>query len=372
MKVTDRNAFLYAFPFIMYGLTAFIPAQEDHMAFQDIVQSAKRFFGADNSFFHGPRDAYEPQNTREEAPAPHAEAPIPPQADPAYQQQGYNQSAYQQPAYQQPQGYGQPAYQQPQGYAQPAYAQAPQQGYAQQGYAPQPQQPQQQNAQPFFQQGYRPPQPQQTAGEPYVAPRNRRSAQHQQQMPQQGYAPQQPQQPDPIGTVVPFPGAAPQPQQPAAMPKACVTNVRGIGDCRNAIGMLRNNDCVIAVMDSIADQAEVRRYVDTLNGACFSLGCTMTRLSARVGVYLLAPAGMTVYTDQATLQMNSQSRVPQRPQQRPAAPQGFRAPYQQQPSPYAPPQGFNQPQQMNAPVYNAQEPAAGYAPDAPEAEYNAI
>ncbi len=43
----------------------------------------------------------------------------------------------------------------------------------------------------------------------------------------------------------------------------------------------------------IADQAEVRRYVDTLNGACFSLGCTMTRLSARVGVYLLAPAATT-------------------------------------------------------------------------------
>ncbi|MBR5230835.1 MAG: cell division protein SepF [Clostridia bacterium] len=343
------------------------------MAFQDIVQSAKRFFGADNSFFHGPRD-YEPQTAREEAPAPHAEAPVPPQAENAYPQQSYQQPAYQQP---QQNAYQQPAYQQP-AYQQAPYGQMPQQGYPQQ---PQPvQQPQQQNAQPFFQQGYRPPQPQQNPNE-FVAPRNRRSAQHQQQMqmPQQGY-PQQPQpvqQPDPAGTVVPFPGAPQQSQQIAKTPNACVINVRGIGDCRNAIGMLRSNDCVIAVMDNIADQAEVRRYVDTLNGACFSLGCTMTRLSARVGVYLLAPAGMTVYTDQATTQMNSQSRAPQR-QQRPAAPQGFRtpyqaaAPYQAQPSPYAPPQGYNQPQQMNAPAYTTQEPAAGYAPDAPDAEYNAI
>ena len=327
------------------------------MAFQDFVQSAKRFFSADNSFFHGPRE-FDSQSVREEIPAA-AEAPIPPQADPAYPQPGYAQSAYQQPQ--------QNAFQQ-NAYQQASYGQMPQQGYAQPQQQPQPQQ---QNAQPFFQQGYRPPQPQQNAGEPYTAPRNRRSAQHQQQMPQQGFA-AQPQQPDPAGTVVPFPGAPQQPQQPVKMPHACVINVRGIGDCRNAIGMLRNNDCVIAVMDNIADQAEVRRYVDTLNGACFSLGCTMTRLSARVGVYLLAPAGMTVYTDQATTQMNSQSRAPQRPQQRPAAPQGFRPPYQTQPSPYAPPQGYAQPQQMNAPAYTTQAPADGYAPDASENEYNAI
>ena len=154
------------------------------------------------------------------------------------------------------------------------------------------------------------------------------------------------------------------------MPKACVTNVRGIGDCRNAIGMLRNNDCVIAVMDSIADQAEVRRYVDTLNGACFSLNCTMTRLSSRVGVYMLAPAGMTVYTDQATTQMNSQSRAPQRSQapQQPAyqQPMAQQMPYggQMQPA-YQQPVGA-------APSFSTQQPAQGYAPDAPDAEYNAM
>lgn len=332
------------------------------MAFQDLLQGAKRFFGPDNTFFHGARTQQE-NDVPQEEPAPQMEAPMSQQPEQNYQQPAYQQAPYQQAAYQQPQQQYQP---------QPAYQQ-PQQ------YQPQVQQ----STQNPFQQGYRPPQPQQSVNEPYVAPRNRRSAQHQQ--------PPQPQpQPDP--NVVPFPGAAPQPQQPAQPQKAtsaCVINVRSIADCRNAIGILRSNDCVLAVMDSIADQAEIRRYVDTLNGACFSLGCTMTRLSARVGVYLLAPAGMNVYTDQATTQMNSQSRAPQRQaqpqQQRPmqAAPQqqAFRPPYQQapqqgayqQPSPYGQmqQQAYQQPQQA-APVFTTQAPAQGYSPDTPDAEYNAI
>lgn len=334
------------------------------MAFQDILQGAKRFFGPDNSFFHGARDNQEPAQPQEE-PAHLTEAPQPQQMEQSYQQPAYQQAPYQQPAYQQ-------QYQQPQQqYPQPAYQQPPQLQY---------QQPQQ-GAQNPFQQGYRPPQPQQqSVNEPYVAPRNRRAAQHQQATPPQ-------QQMDP--NVVPFPGAAPQQPQPQPAqkaPSACVINVRSIADCRNAIGILRSNDCVLAVMDSIADQAEIRRYVDTLNGACFSLGCTMTRLSARVGVYLLAPSGMNVYTDQATTQMNSQSRAPQRQQpmpQRPAQPQqqAFRPPYQQpqqaayqQPSPYGQmqQQTFHPPQQA-APVFTTQAPTQGYSPDAPEAnEYNAI
>lgn len=127
-------------------------------------------------------------------------------------------------------------------------------------------------------------------------------------------------------------------------------------------------------MDSIADQAEVRRYVDTLNGACFSLGCTMTRLSARVGVYLLAPAGMQVYTDRTTTQMNAQSRAPQRANpgmqqsafQSPFAPQQGQMPYgqaayQQPVNPFAPPQPvYAQPQQ---PAFSEQQPSQGYIPD---------
>lgn len=323
------------------------------MAFQDLWQGAKRFFGPDNPFFHGPQED-KPQQPADEMPAPQAEAPMP-EPQPAYQQAP--QQPYQQQPYPQQAPYQQ-AYQQPQqSYQQP--------------------QPQVQNAQQSpFQQGYRPPQQQNTA-EPFVAPRNRRSQQHQQPQPQP--------QVDMNGNVVPFPGAQPQTAPQMKSPNACVINVRSIADCRNAIGILRSNDCVLAVMDSIADQAEVRRYVDTLNGACFSLGCTMTRLSARVGVYLLAPAGMNVYTDQATTQMNNQSRAPQRPQQpqRPAQPQqAFRPPYQQpqqpayQQAPQQPygqmSQGYQQPQQMNAPVFSAQSPAQGYSPDVNENEYNAI
>ena len=191
---------------------------------------------------------------------------------------------------------------------------------------------------------------------------------------------------------MPFPGIAQQPQQaqPAAQPQqgapakqlsACVVNARSIADCRNAIGILRTGDCVIAVMDSIADQAEVRRYVDTLNGACFSLGCTMTRLSARVGVYLLAPAGMQVYTDRTTTQMNAQSRAPQRANpgmqqsafQSPFAPQQGQMPYgqaayQQPVNPFTPPQPvYAQPQQ---PAFSEQQPSQGYVPDHEGAEYN--
>lgn len=187
---------------------------------------------------------------------------------------------------------------------------------------------------------------------------------------------------------MPFPGIAQQSQQaqpqqsaPAKQLSACVVNARSIADCRNAIGILRTGDCVIAVMDSIADQAEVRRYVDTLNGACFSLGCTMTRLSARVGVYLLAPAGMQVYTDRTTTQMNAQSRAPQRANpgmqqsafQSPFAPQQGQMPYgqaayQQPVNPFTPPQPvYAQPQQ---PAFSEQQPSQGYVPDHEGAEYN--
>lgn len=340
------------------------------MAFRNLMDSVKNFFGPNNSFFNGPRAeeeaAYNPapaagdagyyaQPQQQAAPQQSAQ----PYAQPAYDPQP-QQSAYQAPAYQPPYQQPQPAYQQPAYQAQPF--QQPQQ----------PAQPQMQqpaySASPL-QQGYQPQQ------------RNRRSAQHAQQA----------QQPE-AENVVPFPGAAQQPQQaqPAAQPQqgapakqlsACVVNARSIADCRNAIGILRTGDCVIAVMDSIADQAEVRRYVDTLNGACFSLGCTMTRLSARVGVYLLAPAGMQVYTDRTTTQMNAQSRAPQRanpgaqqniwqtllePQQG-QAPYGHAA-YQQPVNPFAPPQPvYAQPQQ---PAFSEQQPSQGYVPDHDGAEYH--
>ena len=336
------------------------------MAFRDFTRGIKNFFGPNNRFFNGDRadepsaDAY---YTRQEAQDYANDAPF------AAQQQSYQQpqeSYYnnQQQPYQQ-----QPAWQQPQQTYQQGYQQ-PQQYRTQPGY----QQPQQQPYTGGFQQ--------QTVNQTYVPPRNRRAAQHAQAQ----------------ENVVPFPGASAPIQQPMApqpsavpqqqaneqkKPSACVINVRNISDCRSAIGILRTGDCVIAVIDSIADQSEVRRYVDTLNGACFSLGCTMTRTSSRVGVYFLAPQGMQVLTDQTTTQMNAQSRAPQRPRsaqpvfqtayaapqtfaQRPAYPQ-YAAPQQ---TAYAQPQQYAAPQaaysQQPQAAFTAQEPAQGYA--APEQE----
>ena len=326
------------------------------MAFRDILEGVRNFFGPNNTFFNGTResdtptgetDLYPPQNAQ---PAPQ-QPPYQQQAP--YQQQGSYQQAYQGAAYAQPNAYQQPG----NPYQQPVQQQAP---YQQQAYA-QPQQqtytqPQQQAYQQSpMQQGYQ--MQQQTVNQPYVQPRNRRAAHHTQE----------------AENVVPFPGtqapqgaaaapSTPQPVQPQAETApatftTCVVNVSGITDCRESIGLLRTGNCIIAVLDSIADQAEVRRYVDTLNGACFSLGCTMTRISARVGVYLLAPANMQVYTDQRTTQMNSQSRVPQRNPR--SAQNPFRPPYAQQ--------GYQtyaqQPVYQQPPVFSAQQPAQGYSPD---------
>ena len=354
------------------------------MAFRDITRGIKNFFGSNNRFFNGAReeengadDAFYPQNGASSYPPESAFAQPPyqqPAQDAYYAQQQQQQAPYQ-PGYAPQQAYQQP---------QPAYAQ---------GYPPQQQQ--QYRTQAGYQQpqqnaGYQQPQQQpqntgfqqQTVNQPYVPPRNRRAAQHSQ----------------PRENVVPFPGAVgaqqPQPSQPAAAPQqeapteqkkpsACVINVRNFSDCRSAIGILRAGDCVVAVIDSIADQAEVRRYVDTLNGACFSLGCTMTRTSSRVGVYFLAPQGMQVLTDQTTTQMNAQSRAPQRAR---SAQPVFQTAYTQRPAytanPYAAPQAaaYGQQPQYAAPQqpvftqqpqqgFTAQEPAAGFTPEQDTEDY---
>lgn len=346
------------------------------MAFRNFAKGLKNFFGPNNRFFNGARegedagnDYYAPQGaaSRAQEYAP-PQSYQPPQAAPYGQQPGFAQQGY--AGYQQPQ---QPAYQQPASPYPPqsGYQQAPAQEYAAYQQSP---------AQEYG--GFQ----QQTVNQAYVPPRNRRSVQH---------APAR-------ENVVPFPGAAAPQQQmqpqaaaapqaaPAAeqkKPSACVINVRNISDCRSAIGILRAGDCVIAVIDSIADQSEVRRYVDTLNGACFSLGCTMTRTSSRVGVYFLAPVGMQVLTDQTTTQMNAQSRAPQRPRSaqpmfQSAAPQ---TPYAARPgfSPYTPPQqspvspqpqysAAQQPAYSQQPqtAYAPQEPAQSYTPDQQNGDYS--
>ncbi|MBQ6961961.1 MAG: cell division protein SepF [Clostridia bacterium] len=303
----------------------------------------------------------------------------------AYSQQeaGYQQqNAYQQP-YQQQGAYQQP-YQQQGAYQQPYQQQgAYQQSYQQQGAYQQSYQQQGAYQQPYQQQ----PQSQSAQG------RARRMQMHagrqQENVVDFGSYQQsmgrQPVQPDQSAEASVQEAA----QQTASLMSARVINARGMGDCRSAITLLRNGDAVVIVMENIAEPSEMRRLVDTLSGACYSLTATITKVS-RHGVYLLAPQTMAVFADQATNTMNS---APARPQARNYQP-GFMgqrvtyAPQQQaaqpgQPQPqqpYAGGQAFTQraaapeearqnfyqrpaPQMAQPPAFSAQPAGYGYAPD---------
>ncbi len=193
--------------------------------------------------------------------------------------------------------------------------------------------------------------------------------------------------------MVPFPGqyAGEQPaqEQQAQTPQAgiCVLNLRNNAECRLAISMLRQGNALMVIMENVGDSVEMRRYVDTLSGACFSLNATITKVS-RHGAYLLAPGTFAVMADSATSQMNSMQRRPQQAQPRAQA----RA------NPYAPQQGAYQPSYQNptdengfeyrgpapepqqaafyyqqpmqapaAPNFESQRPGTGYVPDRVEA-----
>ncbi len=313
--------------------------------FESLKQKARALYN--NFFYEG-----------EEAPAPRMEETYPPQ-----------QMEQQQPYYQQaPQHYQQPyqGYQQSQAYQAAQAYQAPQN--------------------PAYQQ----PAPQQ---QPFQAPaRNRRAQQHaaqqennvvdfnavyQQSLYQQPGAAAQ-QQPSQIAN--PYQPEA-QPQSTGALLSARVINARGMGDCRSAITLLRNGDAVLIVLENVTDPAEMRRLVDTLSGACYSLTATITQVS-RYGVYLLAPQTMTVYADQATNQMNGAPVRAQRPMYQPGMSAGQRPMYQPQ-SVYQQPQqngGFTQraaapeeaaqpfyartaPQEAQTPAFSTQPAGYGYAPD---------
>lgn len=232
------------------------------------------------------------------------------------------------------------AWQQPQQPAYNAYAAYPQQPYQQPAAQPQAAPAYQSQQQSAYQQ---PAAPQQ--------PRNRRMLQHAAQQEnnvvdfgvyhQQLVPSQQPAAP------VEAPAA---PAQENGMANARIINARGMGDCRSAITLLRNGDTVLIVLENVTDPAEMRRLVDTLSGACYSLTATITKVS-RYGVYLLAPQNIAVYADQATNQMNSApGRMPMRGQQ----PQPGYAPQQRMAYPAAPQQV---PQQM---AYSAPQGAQGF------------
>lgn len=333
------------------------------MAVGDIFGSLKNSVRtAYNNFFYSGRQAPARtremrQDTRNQMYPQQEEGNQQPYQQGAYRQQPVYQQPYQQYAYQQ-----QPAYQQPDGQPGPVYQQAQQQPPAQ----------------------------------PAVQARLRRTQLHaarqqenvvdfgsyQQSMGRQSAS--QPAQ----NAETPAQETA---QQTASLLSARVINARGMGDCRSAITLLRNGDAVVIVMENISDPTEMRRLVDTLSGACYSLTATITKVS-RHGVYLLAPQTMAVFTDQATNTMNS---APARPQARSYQP-GFMgqrvtyAPQQQTaqpPQPQAPQQpyaaggqAFTQraaapgetrqnfyqrpaPQMAQPPVFSAQPAGYGYAPD---------
>ena len=318
--------------------------------------------GMYNNFFYEGREAARAQ--AQEAPYPGQEA-MPPQVgqDAAWQTnyQGAQQQAW--GAYQ-AQGYPQQgAYQGYPGYTQPQ---------------PQPQQ------QPYQAASVQAPAPDQR--------RFRRSSAHQQEQQASnvvevnfgGYqAPQSaPAQPAPTQ----------EPQQAPGLLSARIINAKSMGDCRSAITLLRNGDAVLIAMENITDPTDMRRLVDTLSGACYSLTATITKVS-RYGVYLLAPQTLAVFADQATNQMNTspargqsrayqpvypgaQQRTAYPPQTQPQA-QSVNPPYGQQQQqqqaftqrsavPEEAPQQFYQrpaPQEGAVPAFTTRPAGYGYAPD---------
>lgn len=330
------------------------------MAVGDIFGSLKNsVMSAYNNFFYSGRQA---PSARTKETYQDARNQAYPQQEEGYQQPYQQQPVYQQPYQQQPVYQQQPAYQQP--YQQPV------------------------SQQPVFQQAQ---------AQPAAQARARRTQMHaarqqenvvdfgsyQQNM---GRQPVQPAQPVQNAE----PTAQESAQQTASLLSARVINARGMGDCRSAITLLRNGDAVVVVMENISDPSEMRRLVDTLSGACYSLTATITKVS-RHGVYLLAPQTVAVFADQATNTMNSAPARPQArnyqpgfagqrvtyaPQQQPVQPQAQPQPQQ----PYADAQAFTQraaapevprqsfyqrpaPQTVQPPAFSAQPAGYGYAPD---------
>lgn len=287
------------------------------MAFTDIFRNVKnKAVQMYSNFFYEGRDI--PSTPRKER-ASAAQAPTPPQPNQDQQQWQNYQQPVQQQSYQQQYyaGYQQQPYQQP---------------YQQQQSAPQPQPIQQQSfRQPQFTQ---PEQPQQ---------RFRRSAQHAGNVVQVDFGGGQAQQTEQEPA-----------QQTAGLMDARIINARGMGDCRSAITLLRNGDAVIIVMENITNPGDMRRLVDTLSGACYSLTATITKVS-RYGVYLLAPQTLAVFADQATNQMNAGPAHAQPQSYQTNAYTAQRPVYTNPMNPAQPAQPAQQPQPYAQQPYNQQQ-----------------
>ena len=309
------------------------------MAVGDLFGSLKNsVMSAYNNFFYSGRQATSARTKEAYQDAQHQAYP---QQEEGYQQPYQQQPVYQQPAYQQP-------YQQQAAYQQP--------------YQQQPAYQQPVGQQPVFQQAQ---------AQPAAQARARRMQMHaahqqenvvdfgsyQQSMGRQPVQPVQPAQPVQNAE----PTAQETAQQTASLLSARVINARGMGDCRSAITLLRNGDAVVVVMENITDPSEMRRLVDTLSGACYSLTATITKVS-RHGVYLLAPQTVAVFADQATNTMNSAPARPQARNYQPGFGAGQRVTYAPQQQPAQPVQPQAQPQQYYADQAFTQRAAAPEEP----------
>ncbi len=236
------------------------------MAMNGLLNNVKqRVKSLYNEFFYEGKEAPAPQ-MQQESPDPYGPGGQPVargfQPTESAPNPGYGQAAYQQAQPQQPQGHRIRRAQRNQQEKVVDFSSYQQQ--AQQQYAAQPQYAAQQQ---YSQAAYQPP-----------------------QQPQNPPAPQQAMESRPAGSTI----------------CARIINARGMADCRSAITLLRKGDSVLIVMENVTDPTEMRRLVDTLSGACYSLTATITKVS-RYGVYLLAPQPVAVFADQATNMMNSVS-----------------------------------------------------------------
>ncbi|MBQ7655211.1 MAG: cell division protein SepF [Clostridia bacterium] len=324
------------------------------MAFADLFTNVKnKISSMYSNFFYEGKDV--PSAPRQER-AFTSQEPTPPQPTQNAQWPSYQQPAQQQPYYGGYQQTYQPVFPQQQA----AQNVQPQQTFQPQ-YSVQQEQPQQQS-------------------------RFRRSAQHASNVVQVDFGHNNPPQ-----QTAQAPVQESAQQQTPGMLTARVINARGMSDCRSAITLLRNGDAVLIVMENITNPGDMRRLVDTLSGACYSLTATITKVS-RYGVYLLAPSALAVFADQATNRMNAgpvrgqaqgyqpnQYAAPQQPMYtNPLQP--AQQPYGQQPSysgqqqdftprtaaPEQPAQEFYQrpmPQDSAIPAFSNRPAGTGYAPD---------
>lgn len=319
------------------------------MAIRSMLDSIKEVFviGKDNRFLHGEKRQQPPRGEYAGDEAAYSAYEQPPQ-------QAYQQSPPQLGGYPPYQHVYQPEYAQPYQPASAPYAPVQPQAYGAQqpGFAQQPNPYARPAEQPLYQTQINPEPP--SARE---TQRNRRSQQHENQY-------QQPQQEMPEN-VVPFPNAHQAAPEVRSI-DAYVVNVFDVTTCRQAISCLRKGHCTLVVIDQLVDKAMIRSFVDMLTGAAYALDSTMTRLSARIGFYVMAPPGMMVYTDPTTYSFNA-PRGSQQPVSRVASPFPQQATYQDgrqyetsQYNPFTPPQVSNaSPQQPYAPRRQADDVRQG-------------